>query len=104
MENQWNELEEEEITMLNGHCVINALASEKREITEDELLEYFIESTDVLSHNLVQRELNRILAVGVANGFISKNSNKYKLPSLENIYVADADEDTRCEIRLSFKT
>lgn len=91
MVNQWNQLENEKIKILNGRCVINAIASKKRAITEEELLKCFISSTDD-SHNLVQRELNRILAAGVENGFIEKSCNKYALPSPGSVYVTDYDD------------
>lgn len=88
----WNKLNEETIGMHNGHCVINALATQKNEITEDELLERFITSTDEPA-DLVEYELKRILYNGLANGFIVKiGNNKYGLPSFKNIYEADCDE------------
>lgn len=91
MDNRWNRRDEETIGMLNGHCVMNALASQKNEITEDELLERFIKSTDELE-DLVENELKRILCSGVASGFILKTGSRYALPSLENVYEADCDE------------
>lgn len=90
-EGRTNKLEEEQIRIRNGHCVINAL-SQNVEITEDDLLKCFITSTDE-PHYLVQHELKRILDHGVASGFIVNIGNKYALPKFENIYEADADDD-----------
>lgn len=90
-EGRTNKLEEEQIRLLNAHCVIDAL-SKNVEITEDDLLKCFITSTDK-PHYLVQHELKRILDHGVASGFIVNIGNKYALPKFQNIYEADADDD-----------
>lgn len=92
MVDYWNEYDEETIGMLNGYCVMNALASQKSKITEDELLERFITS-DGQPHDLVECELKRILYNGVIGGFIVKTGNRYSLPNQENIYEVDCDEE-----------
>lgn len=88
-----NKLDDETIGILNGKSVITALASQKNKISEDELLEYFITSAD--EPDLVENELKQILNNGVAGGFIVKTGNKYALPSLENIYEADCDDESK---------
>lgn len=98
MVNYWNELDEETIGMLNGYCVMNALASQKSEITEDELLERFITSTDQ-PHNLVEYELKRILYNGVIGGFITKTGNSYSIPGLDNMYEVDCDEEESKDVK-----
>lgn len=89
MDNHSNKFEEEEINILNGHCVIDALANVTN-VTENKLLKCFATSS-AESHNLVQQELKRILDSGVSNGFIVKKGNKYELPRVENAYQVDAD-------------
>lgn len=101
MDNRWYNLdEEEEIGMLNGRCVTNALAIKRKETTKNELLQSFIASTDE-PQDLVEDELTRILDIGVTDGFIVKLGNKYALPSLENIFEADYDDtndsESECE-------
>lgn len=85
-----NQHEEDKIKRLNGQCVFNALASKRRAMTNEELRKCFNSSTTV---DNAERELDRILAVGVENGFIEKTCNKYALPSLRNELVTDGDDD-----------
>lgn len=94
-----NQLEDKEVKIANGRCVINALASKKSGITKDKLLQCFIQSIDDddddNSHEHVQRELNRILAAGVESGIIVENCNKYALSVRGNVFVADGRSDAR---------
>lgn len=83
--------EENEIVLLNGRCVLNALVLSKNGVTEDELLDCFIDSTHQ-PHKVLQ-ELQQILNKGVVHGFIVRNGDKYALPSLQNMHEADADND-----------
>lgn len=85
----WTEEENQQIEMLNGQCVMQALAFLQRAVTEEDLMKCF----NVSSHeslNLVQEELKGILDKGVDLGFIVKSGNEYALPS--TTYEADGDE------------
>lgn len=87
-----NQIDEQTTEMLNGRCVINILASKKRKITEKQILDEFISSTDV-PQDLVENELKRILHNGVTSGFIVKTGNRYALAGLEKMYEADCDDN-----------
>lgn len=80
--------------IINGRVLMNALAFLKYEASEDELFRNFVNSTGH-PHELVKKELKRILHYGVSNGFLAKNGNKYLLPSLDNIYQLDAGSPSR---------
>ena len=87
---------EAQIEMLNGHCVMSCLASASQEngVTEEDLLKFYITSSNE-SDDLVQQELKRILHIGVRNGFIVRNDNKYAMQNLDEMYDTDADDCPR---------
>ncbi|KAG4073078.1 hypothetical protein HA402_009497 [Bradysia odoriphaga] len=91
MFNHFNKLDENTVRVRNGHSVMNAIASQNNQITEDELLDQFITSTDA-PRDLIEDELKEILHNGVVGGFIVKTGNVYAIPTFENTYAADCDD------------
>ncbi|XP_037033362.1 uncharacterized protein LOC119072274 [Bradysia coprophila] len=91
MYNHLNKLDEDTIRVRNEHSVMDAIASQNNQITEDELFEQFIMSTDA-PRDLIEYELKQILHNGLVGGFIAKTGNKYAIPTLENMYTADCDD------------
>ncbi|KAG4072750.1 hypothetical protein HA402_001862 [Bradysia odoriphaga] len=84
-----NLLTDKEIQMLNARCVMTALDSLNHHATENKILSYFQTASD---ESAVEQELKRILELGVKNGFIVRNGDKYALASLESDYEIDGDE------------
>ncbi|KAG4076477.1 hypothetical protein HA402_014441 [Bradysia odoriphaga] len=91
MDMQWNKIDVEDINKLNGQCVVDALTRRRYGISKLELLKCFNANDSKALHGSVQSELNRILVVGVENGFIVERCGKYALPNLECAYVNDGD-------------
>lgn len=83
--NYSNEQDDDQIKMLNGRYIMNALSFLNYEATENELLKHITQT----GQNLDNEELKRILDYGVSNGFIMKNNNKYLLPSLDDVNQID---------------
>lgn len=84
----WNENEEQQMRMLNGRSVMNALAFMQNEATENELCEHIITLTGQ-PDDLVKQEVKRILHYGINNGFLVKNGKNFSLPSSKNVYHVD---------------
>lgn len=80
----------EQVIMLNGRSVMNALAFLNSEATENELLECF-SASNLDARDLVQQELKRTLDNAVTNGFITRNDGKYSVPGLGKMYQVDGD-------------
>lgn len=92
MTDHLDNVDEENVVMLNGRSVMNALAYLNSEVTENELLKLFIGSNRE-PRDLVQQEIKRVLDDGVINGFIGRNGNKYGISSsMENLYQVDGDD------------
>ncbi|XP_037039387.1 uncharacterized protein LOC119076626 [Bradysia coprophila] len=95
-------LDEDTIRVRNGHCVMDAIASQNNQITEDELFDQFITSTDA-SRDIIEDELRQILHNGMVGGFIVKTGNKYAIPTLQNTYATDCDDgegdDSKDDVR-----
>lgn len=81
--------EDEEVAMLNGRAVMNALACLGTEVNENDLLKVFTASNGQ-SNRLVQQEIKRILDCGVSGGFIARRGNNYDLPRLDDSYHVDS--------------
>lgn len=86
------EVDGDQVKMLNGRYIMNALSFLNYEATENELLRHI--SVTGQPQNLDSEELKRILDYGVINGFIIKNDNKYSLPNLDDVHQIDGSESS----------
>lgn len=88
------EYSDEQVTMNNGRCVMDALLQNGATTGED-LLKSFAEATGQPLDG-IEDELMHVLNNGVAGGFILKMGDRYAVPRLDFANF-ETDADKKCE-------